>query len=66
MLRLPRIDFPDALYPVTSRGNGRAALDTSASATSSPPGNNWYYLGSMSLSTGSRRLEAWGQADVRC
>jgi hypothetical protein len=26
MPRPPRIDFPDAIYHVTSRGNGRAAI----------------------------------------
>jgi putative transposase len=26
MPRLPRIDFPDALYHVIARGNGRAAI----------------------------------------
>jgi REP element-mobilizing transposase RayT len=26
MARPPRIDFPDAFYPVTARGNGRARI----------------------------------------
>ena len=45
MPRPPRIDFPDALYHVTSRGNGRATIfhDEADCEAFSP---NWGITGS--------------------
>jgi len=40
MPRPPRIDFPDALYHVTSRGNGRADF-FSAMTTASDFSRSW-------------------------
>ena len=50
MPRPPRIDFPDAFYHVTSRGNGRADI-FSATMTGSGSWANWPTICSLAAVT---------------